>query len=328
MFSRINVPISKLGLSKFFQLSFNVNLARLLPFSIFRIYIYLLGIIYFMLKHQDRRRVMLGIKYVFSRWFDRPKYITVVFRTFLGIFDHYYEKLIAAYRPEPEIFDFLDSRLTIRNKRPLDEIVRQGLGVLLVTGHFGALELLPHAMALRGYKVSIIVRFKTAKLKEKIAAKAKEYDVQLIDANEPKVIASALKALRNGRILITECDEFKLWCPCVDQYVSVFGNRVPRDKTLDFFYRHCGMPAFLGLMRRNGKGYFTLCLEPLAGGEKDVSLSARAWSKLEKYIMNYPEQWYQWKNVICDLANYIDWEEFDVKQEGIRVPTEYPVLSS
>lgn len=271
---------------------------------------------------------MLGIKYVFSRWFDRPKYITVVFRTFLGIFDHYYEKLLTAYRPVPEMFDFLDSRLTIRNKRSLDEIVRQGLGVLLVTGHFGAVDLLPHAMTLRGYKVAVIVRFKTAKLKEKLVAKAKEYDVQVIDADEPKVAVNAFKALRNGRILITECDEFKLWRPCVDQHVSVFGNRVPRDKTLDFFYRRCGLPAFLGLMRRNGKGSFTLCLEPLAGGEKDVSLSARAWSMLEKYIMNYPEQWYQWKDAVCDLANYIDWEEFDVKQEGIRVPTECPVLSS
>ncbi|MDL1959951.1 MAG: hypothetical protein LWX01_10620 [Deltaproteobacteria bacterium] len=281
-----------------------------------------------MLNHQERRRIMLGIKYVFSRWFDRPKYITVVFRTFLGIFDHYYEKLLMAHRPMLEMINFLNPRLTLRNKRPLDEVVRQGIGVLLVTGHFGAVEFLPLTMALRGYKVAMVVRFKTARLKRELLAQAKLVDVQLIDADEPKVAVSALKALRNGRILITECDEFKLWRPCVDQHVSVFGNRVPRDKTLDFFYRRCGLPAFLGLMRRNGKGSFTLCLEPLAGGEKDVSLSARAWSKLEKYIMNYPEQWYQWKDAVCDLANYIDWEEFDVKQEGIRVPAECPVLSS
>jgi KDO2-lipid IV(A) lauroyltransferase len=314
MFSGINIPISKLGLSKFFQLSFNVKLARLLPFSIFRIYIYLLGIIYFMLKHQERRRVMLGIKYVFSRWSDRPKYITVVFRTFLGIFDHYYEKLLMAHRPMSEMINFLNPRLTIRNKHSLDEVVRQGRGALLVTGHFGAVEFLPLTMALRGYKAAMIVRFKTARLKRKLLAQAKLVDVQLIDADEPKVAVSALKALRNGRILITECDEFKLWRPYVDQYVSVFGNQVPRDKTLDSFYRRCSLPAFLGLMKRNGKGSFTLCLEPLASGEKGVSLSARAWSKLEKYIMNYPEQWYQWKDVVCDLANYIDWEELDTKQ--------------
>lgn len=271
---------------------------------------------------------MLGIKYVFNRWFDRPKYIVVVSRTFLGIFDHYYEKLLMAHKPMSEMINFLNPRLMLRNKRSLDEVVRQGHGAVLVTGHFGAVEFLPLTMALRGYKVTMIVRFKTAKLKRELLAQAKLVDVQLIDAEEPKVAVNALKALKNGRILITECDEFKHWRPCVDQRVSVFGNRVPRDKILDFFYHNCGLPAFLGLMRRNENGSFTLCLEPLAGGEKGVSLSAKAWNKLEKYIMNYPEQWYQWKDAVRYLANYIDWEESDTKQEGIRVSTEYPVLSS
>jgi len=56
--------VTGLGLSQFFQLSFNVKLARLLPFICLRIYLYLLGFIYFSLKRTDRKRIILCLNYV------------------------------------------------------------------------------------------------------------------------------------------------------------------------------------------------------------------------------------------------------------------------
>jgi lauroyl/myristoyl acyltransferase len=281
-----------------------------------------------MLNNKKRRQVTHGIKYVFAKWLDGTKYIILVSKTFLGIFDHYYEKLLMAHRSMSEMINFLNPRLIVRNKRFLDNAVKNGQGALLVTGHFGAVEFLPLAMALRGYKVTMIVKFKTAQLKKALLAQANLVDVQLIDAEGPKVAVSALKALRNGRILITECDEFKLWRPSSDRHVSVFGNSMPGDRTLDFFYQNGGCSAFLGLMRRDKKGTFTLCIEPLDGGKKNTPLSARAWSKLEKYITNYPEQWYQWQDAMYDITNYIDCERLTARQEVIGMSTEYAALSS
>jgi len=42
--------VTGLGLSQFFQLSFNVKLTRLSPFICLRVYLYLLGFLYFSLK--------------------------------------------------------------------------------------------------------------------------------------------------------------------------------------------------------------------------------------------------------------------------------------
>jgi KDO2-lipid IV(A) lauroyltransferase len=174
----------------------------------------------------------------------------------------------------------------------------------------------------------MILRFTTKKLKEELIKRAREFDVILIDASEPKVAFKALRAIKSGRILITECDEFSEWRQNPDKRISVFGHNVARDKTLDFLYNRAKVPALLGLMRRKKRG-FTLCIESLADGRKDGSLAARAWYRLEDYILNYPQQWYQWKDAATALSEYIirDNKKKDT-QEVPSIPSERPVLSA
>ena len=314
--------VAGLGLSQFFQLSFNVKLARLLPFICLRIYLYLLGFLYFSLKQTNKKKVALCLNHVLR--FNLKK--TPSYKAFLGIFDHYFEKLVMAHRPLSEMIDFLRLRLHIKNKCYLDNITKTGKGCILITGHFGAVEFLPLSLAMNGYKIALICRFKTKRLKEELIKRAREFDVILIDASEPKVIFKALRAIKNGRILITECDEFSEWRPHPDNRVSVFGHKMPQDRTLDFLQRRAKVPALMGLMRRE-KGGFTLCIDPLANGGKDESLAARAWNKLEDYILSYPQQWYQWKDAATALSEHIVPDNKKDKQEVPLIPTERPVLS-
>jgi lauroyl/myristoyl acyltransferase len=315
--------VAGLGLSQFFQLSFNVKLARLLPFTCLRIYLYLLGFFYFSLKRTDRKKIALCLKYILKLNLKKsPSY-----KTFLGIFDHYFEKLIMAHRPLSKMIAFLRLRLHIKNKGYLDKITKTGKGCILVTGHFGAVEFLPLSLAMNGYKIALICRFKTKRLKDELIKRAREFDVVLIDASEPKVIFRALRAIKSGRILITECDEFSEWRPHHDKQVSVFGHNVPRDKTLDFLYNRAKVPALMGLMKREKKG-FTLCIDPLADGGKDESLAARAWNKLEDYILSYPQQWYQWKDAATALSEHIIRDNKKDTQEVPLIPSERPVLSA
>jgi len=149
----------------------------------------------------------------------------------------------------------------------------------------------------------------------------------LIDANEPKVAFRALRAIKSGRILITECDEFSEWRPHPDKRISVFGHTVPQDRTLDFLYRRAKVPVLMGLMRRE-KGGFMLCIDSLADGGKDESLAARTWSRLEDYILSYPQQWYQWKDAATALSEHIVQENKKDTQEFPLIPSERPVLSA
>jgi KDO2-lipid IV(A) lauroyltransferase len=323
-----NIPnVAGLGLSQFFQLSFNVKLAQMLPFICLRIYLYLLGFFYFSLKRTDRKKIVLCLNHVMR--FNLKKHTSYLdsIKTFLGIFDHYFEKLMMAHRPLSEMIAFLRLRLHIKNKEYLDNITKKGKGCILVTGHFGAVEFLPLSLAMNGYKIALICRFKTKKLKEELIKRAKKFDVILIDASEPKVIFRALRAIKSGRILITECDELSEWRPHPDKRISVFGHNVPQDRTLDFLYNRAKAPALMGLMRRE-KGGFTLCIDSLADGREDKSLAARAWNKLEDYILDCPQQWYQWKDAATALSEHIIRDNKKDTREVPLIPTERPVLSA
>jgi lauroyl/myristoyl acyltransferase len=211
-----------------------------------------------------------------------------------------------AYRPLHKLLQYFDKRLTITNRHILDEAITSNSGAILVTGHFGAVEYLPMALFLRGYKVAMICKFKTSDLKQGLAKRAKEKNITLIDGSEPGVALKALQAIKDGRILITECDEFKEWrlgCEKID----VLGQRVNSDKTLEIFYKKAKVPTVLGLVRRDDKGKFSLCIEAIADGKENVTIANIAWKKLEKYIHRHPEQWYQWadfsKLILDNYAN-------------------------
>ena len=74
--------------------------------------------------------------------------------------------------------------------------LQDGKGVILVTGHFGAVEFLPGALALNGYSTSMICRFQTTRLRESMGERAEAVGLHLIDADEGNIILSAMKALR------------------------------------------------------------------------------------------------------------------------------------
>jgi len=277
-----------------------VRLTRSMPFAVLRCYLFLIGFFYFIMKHADMKKIAVCLRYVLHLNQTTPQTYIDIINTYKGIIEHYYEKLIMAHRPLTEMFEFLSLRLHVANSSRLDRIAKSGKGAILVTGHFGAVEFLPLAMSIKGYKIAMICRFKTAKLREELIRKARKFDVMLIDADKPKVTFRALKAIKEGRILITECDEFSEWRPHRKQQIHLFGHRIPRDRTLDFFYRRAGVPAFMGLMKRE-KGRFVLTIDDLADGSSETSLAARAWKKLESYIFQYPQQWYQWKEAAVQL---------------------------
>lgn len=283
-----------MGISQFFQLPFNVYLARNLPLSALRAYLYLWGFLYMIIKIQMCANIAVCLSIMKNGKGIPLPIIVNLFRAVVGVFEHYLEKMVMAYRPLEETTGYLRQRLTVSNRHMLDVLARQGKGAILVTGHFGAVEYLPLALAMSGYKVAMICRFKTKSLKKALIEKAEHFGVMLIDADEPRVAFRALKAIKDGRFLVTECDEFSEWRFHREQKVQVFGRIMPRDRTLDFFFKKAKVPAFMTLIHRQGNS-FHLSVDFLADGRTTDSVSAHAWKKLEDYISKFPFQWYQIK---------------------------------
>jgi lauroyl/myristoyl acyltransferase len=272
-------------ISKFFQSLPIVWLVKYFPLFISRKCIYLLGFLYFLFNFNDRKKITTHTKKVLKNFSH--------YKIFLGIFDHYFEKLVMGHRPLSELISFLQPRFDIKNKNYLYNTTKTGDGCIFITGHFGAVEFLSLGLAINGYKLALICKFKTKQLKKELIKKARQFNMLLIDAAEPDVAFKALKAIKEGRVLITVCDEFSTWLPNSKEHVLVFGKLALKDKTLDILYNRAKVPVIFGVVVRE-KDKFVLHLDSIVDNYKRMFIAKKVWYTMEKYILKYPQQWYQW----------------------------------
>jgi KDO2-lipid IV(A) lauroyltransferase len=303
-----NLP-GRVGLSRFLQWRFNTLLIRYIPRSIGRLYLGLLGRVYFFFNHTEKEQIQTNLSAVVRRLPTKVVMDQTIQRTFKGIIAHYYEKLFIAYVHFSKVCSFLQKNVTLEGQQLLDEALSQGNGLILVTGHFGAVEFLPLTLALKGYEVTMVVRFKTERLKRALMRRTQYVPITLLDANNgEKVLFKALQALKSNQILITECDEFDTWRPYRYRQARFLGCSCPLDRTLDMLQRRYNSPVLMGLVHREGRESFGLQIHSLNGTQQDpenVSFSQAALQLLQQYIYMFPEQWYQWKQLRTALGNQI-----------------------
>ena len=308
MFFQLYFP--KISLSKFLQMKLNSWLFRLLPFSLSRCYIMFLGRLYYLLNWSEKILIRNTFRYIFRRKFtanDLNQKINGVFR---GLFDHYHEKLFVGYSHFPRLCEFLKNRVKFTGAEHLQKAMERGQGILLVTGHFGAVEFLPGALALNGYPTSMICRFQTTRLRKSMGKRADAVGLQLIDADEGNIILAAMRALKEGRILITEVDEFEEWRHDPHRESNFLNCRLPSDRTLDLLQKRSGAKVVTALIQREGNKSYTCDLTDISNGTfpAHMSLSQRCLSILEDKVESRPEQWYQWKKFGKLIKSHVEVE--------------------
>ena len=226
--------------------------------------------------------------------------VDFLFRSTLkGVFYHYFEKLFLACTTRHEWKAYFLDRIHISRRRLLDRFLAKNQGVILVTAHFGAVEFLPGYLALLGYPIAIVAKFKTQRLKTKCEEKARTVGARIIDANEKSSFFLALSALKEGRILITQCDEVDCWKASSRRTLSLFGTTVQVDRTVSILWKRSGAPVLFGHVRRTGEGQYIAEIEDLfeaADGTSPERLDERILKKLEQLVYTNPDQWYIWKN--------------------------------
>jgi len=277
-----------------------------MPFFLSRAYVGLLGKIYYMLQRQEGEAIRENLDAAARKVPLAAPLGDAVHPTFLGIYTHYFEKLITAYAPVQKVYRFVEERTTLQDERLLREALALGRGVILVSAHFGGIEFLPVLMALKGYAVAMVVRFKTPRLKQALVPRAEALNIRLIDAgNGDSVLFAALDSLKENRVLITACDEFTAWRPAPRRWAEFLGCSCPLDRTLDILHRRYRSPVLMGLNRRAQGSLYQLNIHEVTakdGGLGRESLQQNALRILERYICEAPEQWYQWKNVRIALG--------------------------
>jgi len=291
-------------ISRFLQQQPNIILAQMLPFSIYRGYLSIVGMYYYGINREERKRVSKSLRYVFGDKLDKKYFQHILIRTYFGILEHYFEKMINAHKSLPEMIAFLNNRILFSGRNLMDQIISEDRGCILVTGHFGAVEYIPLYLASNHYRPSMILRFKTKELKKALVDKSDSVDLELIDADSPNAIVKALNAIKEKRILITLCDEIQSWRPCRREKAQIFGHHIPKDRTLDILYKRAKAPLCFGIAQRKSTGC-DLSIHPITNGHEKYSVCEASWNLLERYVYRNPEQWYQWSTFYSEFTKYI-----------------------
>jgi len=287
-----------------------------------RYYLIILGKLYYWFKRKERDLINKTITHVLRSTMKPEQLRRARRQTFKGIFDHYHEKLYLAYTPVKRIQKFFAEKMRFKGEEALQQALALGKGVILATGHFGAVEFLPGALAFKGYKVAIICRFQTSRLRDSLVERAKQVDLEVIDSDKGNCLLAAIKALKQGRIIITESDEFDEWKARDDHQISFLGAKLDYDRAIDVLSKRSGSPVVSALVSRGNKGY-TLNLTPVSLAESSgCKTGEKCLEILEEMCEMLPTQWYQWKKFGKMIS-----PQLTVNPEPVQVPDETMGLS-
>lgn len=295
----------KIKLSQFLQWRFNIFLYLTFGWGIAKIYIFLLGKLYFYFNQKEKRLIKDAVFDVIGRTDHETNVEYITEKVFKGILSHYYEKLFIAFEEPKEAARFLNDNILSNDLAVLRRSLSKGNGVIIVTGHYGAIEYIPTLLAVKNFNISMIAKFKTKQLKRKVFSQAIKYDIRLIDAeNTGNVLKTAINELRENRILVTQCDEIKEWRLDQKGKISFLGQVTGVDRTINIIQKRTGAEIVFGIIHRYSLDQYKLVMysyEEMLEMLNDVSsfsVGETILKFLEQFIYHYPEQWYQWKEYV------------------------------
>ena len=294
--------MGKKGLSKFFQSRFNRYIYYRLGWRMTFFYVALLGKLYYLLHMQERNKITNAVASVLEGHKTGAEIKSITRSVFQGIFMHYYEKLFNAFSSWGTLKTFLETHTAERGLEAVREGLRKGNGVLLITGHFGGVELIPAFLGLNGCPVTIIARFADNNLRDACIEKARHFQTRVIDAGEtPNVVKVISKNLKANRVVITLCDEIDEWRPSKSQETNFLGKRIKLDRTINVLCKRVKAAVVMGFMYRDPRHRYRF--EAIPEDEivrrtwpaGNLSLGTAVLRLMEGFIHKYPENWYLWK---------------------------------
>jgi len=289
-------------LSTFLQSKTNLFICRTLGWRFSYGYIAFLGKLYFFFRRKERRTIKHAIRAVFLGQKSKAEIRETTRAVFRGIISHYFEKLFNAYSSTELLKAFFESHVRCDNINVMKESLTDGKGALLITGHFGGVELIPGYLGVNQIPVSIIAKFKTDHLRQTLFDKCSAFSTRIIDPNlTPNVIKEICSNLKENRIVVTQCDEIEEWRPSKKDKIFFLGKLVWLDKTMNILTKRTQAAILFGLMHRSKSSGYEFIVTPLNDMAKQLKHHAEAslgeilLKGLESFIYQYPEDWYEWK---------------------------------
>ena len=190
--------------------------------------------------------------------------------------------------------DYLDSHVRFSGQEIFDRAMKQGKGVVVVTGHIGCWEMMPAAFAALGYPINVIGRRAyDDRLNDMLVELRERHGIRTIDRDTGA--KEALRCLRRGEalgVLIDQNTRVK------GVFVSFFGHPAYTPTGAVELALRSGAALVPMAIQRNGDGMHTIeVLESLpllstGNDEQDLTLHTQTCTEiLEGFIRKHPDQW-------------------------------------
>jgi lauroyl/myristoyl acyltransferase len=258
--------------------------------------VWTLARLYFFFKPGYADAIQKNIAKAFT---DRtPSEVNTILRHVLkGIIQHYQEKMINGFLPMPKLRKLLLSNVTFDGcERVLQDSLKERRGVIIATGHYGALEFLPIYLAMKKYPTVTLAKFTTERLRDIIIPRANGDGLHIfVPGNSCNILREASKVLRKNNIFVTQCDETDAWHADCKHTMLFLGRKIHPDRMLNVLCKRTRAVLLFGVLHRQGGSRYRLFLHRVDDQSGAEPINIRTLRLLEEYIWRYPAQWYEWR---------------------------------
>ncbi|MFA5286891.1 MAG: lysophospholipid acyltransferase family protein [Candidatus Omnitrophota bacterium] len=245
------------------------------------------------LAFKDRRIITENLKTIFPEKNDAE-----ISAIRLRVFHNFAKYLIDFFRFKKLNIDYINKNIRILNRNYINEGLKLGKGVIIVTAHLGNWELGGVVVSMTGDNLSTVALPHKSKVVTDFFTKQREskgLKVFLLG----DAVKGCIKALRNNQVLALVGDrDFTGGGKVMD----FFGKPSLFPEGPAVFSLHTGAVIIPGFMLRNEDDSFSLVFEkPLqcrVSGDRKRDLDniiSQYKSTFEKYIRSYPDQWYMFR---------------------------------
>jgi len=243
--------------------------------------------LHFIYSHADRVAVLNNLRVILP---DKKK----IRRPALEVFRNFGIYLVDFFRTQRLNKETVAKKVKIINLECIDEALKKGKGIIIVSAHMGNWELASFAMAFAGYPVSVVAfPHRDKRINDYFNYQRESRGVEVIPVG--KAARKCIENLKANKLVALVGDrEFTQSGIIVD----FFGKEslIPKGPaTLSIL---TGAPIIMGFVIREKEDNFSLIFEKLTepkltgDKEKDIfNLTRKFLNVIENYIRQYPGQW-------------------------------------
>ncbi len=269
--------------------------ALMLPVSVCYAVAVFMADVYYLFARKDKAELEYNLMVVLGN-----KNKKLIRRHIRGIFRNFAKYLVDFFRFAKLDQDYMVNYITMEGKENLDKALAAGNGVILVGAHMGNWELGGVIVASLGYPLSVIaLEHKDSRINDFFLQQRSLANVKVIPVGAQ--LKNCFRVLRKNNILgIVGDRNFS------DHgiYMDFFGRKAVFPKGAAFFSLKTGasiVPTFT--LRMKDDTFRQIFAPPIPRGfgentEDGIATIMRRYiSVIEKYIKEYPDQWYAFRKM-------------------------------